>query len=624
MTRDQRSMLIDTLCLLAIFLWLAIYSQPYFFASLAGNSREIQTYNLDSMVMMKGVEDAFAAPWFHMNFNDYGHFYFNLALGIGYVYSQFHPLTEHVLFLILRLLSLLGGYCSIIITFLFARRYLGQVEAAFAACVVAFSPRFIEYSNEVKPDTWQVFFLTLSLYFLARAFEKSDKDSQINARLRARFGFVLASSAAAGAAFGTKYQGILLVPLLAIAACLVPITAISDKTVFRSVRVFALFAVLAGIGLAAIGHIEYPQHFLLVLMLDDIAYLRSGPFYWAIQAGRLACYMGSAVCFAVAIAYALEFDFNRWRNFVKKILIFSATVMAFVMAFAVTSPWLLYRMQFLRQLYLRSAIAGGGDWFGFRWIEMLFGYAGYEQLFINYGIGAMAIIGAAFILSAAARRYLRFRQLPFLFVLVFSGIFLGLLVAKINFVSTLYLLPLIPHLALLAAFSLHEMRMVLMRWLAPSRASIAIFGLAVLLVFAQIGQGGAQLLQYPMLVTSMTSQNRMLGDWLIRCVPPRTRMLAAAYSYAPPSIENVVVSMGGDYGYYEIANPDVVTIDLKDAAGVLGIEKQNADTPGHTPSSAARYYQMILGSGAWRAGPVFGPFQVYVKAQGTVLNPACR
>jgi 4-amino-4-deoxy-L-arabinose transferase-like glycosyltransferase len=622
MNDKRRGVLIDTLCLSAIWLWLAVYSAPYFLDALAGNAREIQTYNLDSVVMLKGVEEALAAPWFHLSFNDYGHFYFNLSMAVASIYALFRPLTEHALFLILRLMALLGGYLSIVAVYAFAKRYLGRLEAVFAALLMTFSPRFIEFSNEVKPDSWQLFVLLLSVYFLARAFEGAG-EARVTLRLPARFGFVLAASAAAGAAFGTKYQGMLLIPLLALAAAMVPLQAIADRFYPRIIRVLAVFALPLAAVLAVTARTQYPLHLLQYLGMNDIAGQRSGLLYWTIQAGRLGCVLASVLCLAFAAFYVLAFDFTRLRAPLKRVLILAATAMAFLGAFALTSPWLVYHLQFVGQIYLRSAIAGGGQHVGLRWLAILFGYFGNDPLFVSYATGGLSLVGVGILLVALARRDLRMRHLPWLFVLAFAAIFLGLLVAKINFMTTLYLLPLVPALVLLAAFALHEIGRVLPRWLEGRRAVLATAVLAGLFLLAQIGDGGAQLLQYPLLVKELSPQNRQLGDWLVRCVPADTSLLAAAYSYAPPQIRNVVVSMGGDYVYYKIANPDVVTIDRQEAANTIRDEEKTANAPGHVPSGPGRYYQMILKSGAWRPGPVFGPFQVYVKNAGSVLKPGC-
>ena len=144
-----------------ILIGLAAYSWPYFFESLSANYRQIQTYNLDTMVMLRAVENGLASRWFRFDFADYGHFYFNLTMVTARILSRFTTPTEWDSSLSALPFFLGGGYCTIAITYLFAKRYLGWREAIFAALLLAFSPRFIEFSNEVKPDSWQIFFIML-------------------------------------------------------------------------------------------------------------------------------------------------------------------------------------------------------------------------------------------------------------------------------------------------------------------------------------------------------------------------------------------------------------------------------------------------------------------------------
>lgn len=617
----------DLVWLLPILVWLAAYSYPYFFESLSQNYRQIQTYNLDSMVMLRAVEDALSAPWFRLQFIEYGHFYFNMAMATASVLSLFHPVSEWVLFFILRLFSLLGGCCTIAISFIFARRYLGRMEAIFTATVIAFSPRFVEFSNEIKPDSWQVFFMTLSLYFLARACEGSAPTEETLAvrHMRARFGFVLAASAAAGAAFGTKYQGILLIPLLVPVAWMVPADAISERFFARTTRLFLAMAVLLGIGLVWLGRIAYPLNVMLFLQPGSGTGIAPFALYWAIQGSRVACFLAGAACFAAAAAYMFGFDFAPWRRPLAMPIIFCCTALAFLGAFALTSPWLLYHLQFVPNLYQRTDIVGAGAWYGFGWLRMIFGIGPQNPpYFVNHAIGALSILGCALLLVAVGRRKVRAADLPFLFVFGFTVIFITLLIAKINFVTTLYVLPVVPALVLLAAFALHEIRGALPRWPDRRKAAIGAVTLTVAMAAFQVWQGGSQLLQYPLLVTALTPANQKLGDWLARCVPADARVLAAAYSYVPPNIATMAVNWGPDYRYLASNNPDMVTINLEDVALAAEDERKRAANPGYVPSGRSRYYDIILHSGAWQPGPTFAPYRVYVKTSGSVVKPACR
>lgn len=617
-----RGVWIELSCLLLLYVWIAAYSYPFFFESLIGNVREIQSYNLDSMMMLNGVNAALAAPGLQLKFNDYGHFYFNLAILASTLYAQFAPATDTVVMTILRLFSLLGGCASIALMFVFARRYLGRIEAVFAAAVFAFSPALVEYSNEVKPDTWQVFFIVLSLYFLARACEAWGAKG-VDGRLPAfEFRFVLAASAAAGVAFGTKYLGMFLLPLVGIAALLVPAAALNRRLaafVGNKFTVLAVGCAFAAV-LALLGRWAEPANVLDFLFAQAAAEPGSR-LYLLIRLVRMACLAAGALCLALALGYVLVPGLATLKQaFAARAVILLGTGAAFVAGFAASSPWLLWHLQFLRSLYSRNSMAGAGGHFGFKWIEMLFGTAGYEQMYVAYAVGAVSILGLILLGVALARRGLRGAVLPLLFVLGFALIFLALLMTKINRATVLYALPLVPCLVLFAAYGLHELRRLLARIVGEGRAAAGIALLAVLLVAAQAWQGVSILKKYDNLVVALTPANRQLGEWYTRCAPPQARIFSASYTYVPPVFRNLV--LGEDFSYFVRAAPEIVTINLEDAAAIARDEAA-AGQPGSTPSERARFYGEIARPGAWVPGPRFGRNQVYVKA-GYALNAGCR
>jgi hypothetical protein len=616
---------IDLSCLFLLYAWVAAYSYPFFTQSLIGNVREIQSYNLDSMMMLNGVNAALAAPGLQLKFNDYGHFYFNLAIIASTLYSKFAPATDAVVMTILRLFSLLGGCASIALVFVFARRYLGRIEAMFAAAVLAFSPVLLQYSNEVKPDTWQVFFIVLSLYFLSRACEAwGAKEANERERSPAfELRFVLAASAAAGVAFGTKYLGMFLLPLVGLAALLVPVAALNRRlAVFISSKSTVLLAgcVFAAV-FALLGRWAQPAN-VLDFLLAQAAAEPGSRLHALIRLVRIACFAAAALCLVVALAYALIPGLAALkRAFAARMLILLGTGAAFVAGFAASSPWLLWHLQFLRSLYSRNSMTGVGGHFGFKWLEMLFGLAGHEQMYVAYAVGAASIFGLALLALALARRGLRGAVLPLLFVLGFALIFLGLLVTKINRATVLYALPLVPCLVLFAAYGLHELRTSLARRLGERRAAASVALLAALLMVMQAWQGLAILKGYDNLVVALTPANRQLGEWYVRCAPPQARIFSASYTYVPPALANAMI--GEDYSYYLRAAPDIVTVNVEDMAATAREEAAAAGQPGYVPSERARFYSEIGRPGAWMAGPQFGRNRVYVKA-GYALNPACR
>lgn len=637
MNASAKEKWIDRLCLGGIMVWLLVYSYPYFFQSLSHNAREIQTYNLDSMVMLDAVQQGLKSHWYRIDFHDYGHFWFNLTLLTGVVYSWFAPLTEQVLLFILRLYSLIGGLLTIAITYIFARRYLGLKEAVFAGIAMAFSPRFIEFSNEIKPDSWQIFFIFLSLYFLSRAFELTGPLDGRLARLKASLGFVLAASAAAGAAFGTKYQGMLLIPILAFGAVMVPPGEIRNRAFVLSTRVFVVLAIVLGIALFSLGRNEYPLHVMAWLQSEPGVFydaMITPTQYWLIQGARVGCFLASLLCFVSAGAFIAGFDFTKIRTPFSRLLIYVGTALSFVLAFAITSPWLIATLSFLPTLYHRSIFTGMGAWFGFNWLKMTFGIGPqYPQHFIAHLLGVTCFVGAGLLLAAAVRGRLKLYHLPFLFVLTFAVIFLGMLVTRINFVTSLYPLPAVPALVLLTALALHEITRLLPRWLDARKAALAGLALTGVFILVQVVQGGALLLQYPLLVTELTPANQKLGAWLIRCVPAKTRTFATAYSYAPPQLTDITVDMAHDYDMFKRYDPKVVVLNLDNAAETAGDMKKAGAKPGAELSSAARYFDTIEHSGAWAPGPAFKNddeqsqgkqnYQVYVKKPVALLQADC-
>jgi 4-amino-4-deoxy-L-arabinose transferase-like glycosyltransferase len=615
---------VDPLCLLLLCVWIAAYSYPFFFNSLIGNVREIQSYNLDSMMMLNGVNGALASPGLRLRFNDYGHFYFNLAIVASVLYSMFAPVTETVVMTILRLFSLLGGCALIAMVFVFARRYLGRIEALFAAAVLAFSPALIQYSNEVKPDTWQIFFILLTLYYLARASEATPAADGARRGLPVfGFRFVLAAAAAAGVAFGTKYLGMFLLPLVGIAALLVSTSTLNGRLADRAgqKRIVLFVGCALAATLAMAGLWAQPTHVLDYLQVQKVVEPGS-KVYLQMQLLRVACLAGAFLCLAVALAYALVPGFAGFKQaFAARALILLGSAGAFIAGFVASSPWLLWRLQFVRELYARDGMVGAGERLGFTWLKMLFGVAGQEQMYVAHAVGVLAVAGVALMAVALALRRWRGTALAMSFVLGFALIFLALLMTKINRAAVLYALPLVPCLVLLAAYGLHELRRLAGPRVGESRAAAGIALLAVILVIAQAWQGIGILKGYGNLVVALTPANRQLGEWYTRCAPPQARILSASYTYVPPMFSNLII--GEDYSYFVRAAPDIATVNIEDAAATAREEAAAANAPGYTPSERVRFYNEIARPGAWVPGPLFGHNRVYVKA-GYALNSVCR
>ena len=618
-----RSHIVDLLYLPLLYVWIAVYSYPFFFKSLSSNHREIQTYNLNSMMMLTSTENALSSDFFRFTFNDYGHLYFNISIAIAYVYSLFLPLDERTLFFILRFVALLGGCFTIALVFVFARRFLGRIEAIFAAGLVAFTPAFIEYSNEVKPDTWQVFFVTLCLYFCARAVAptQSTNGGSANSQNRMRIYFVMAAAGAAGAAFSTKYLGIILFPLLAAAALIVPAGGMSDRSFARATRLIVWLAAVLGVAFVIIGYQVQPQF--ITFIFPSLAKPSNSAFLHQVaQIIRWGFFLAAGLCLVGTTVYLSGLNFAAYRTPLIKISRLIAIVIIFFAVFTVTSPWVAYRLQFIAVLYERNATLNVGDPFGFQWLPYLFGYLGHDANYIGRETGVLTILGSALLLIALCRRNFRGAYLPFMFVLGFVVIFVTLMITRVNRVTVLYALPVVPPFALLAAFGLSGIRHLLTRWLGERRAMASTAALAALLIVTQIWQGANALLKYPNLVVALEPHNQMLGEWLLRCVPPNTKILAASYSYVPPRFERAIMAEG--YDAFKGFNPELVIINLNIVAEAAKALEKTTANPNYETSDRSHFHEIIMRSGMWRMGPSFGRLQVYVIPQlGSAMNAGC-
>ena len=361
---SRRGQLAELVSLVVIIGWIAVYCGPFFFRSLTNNIREIATYNGDSQLILSVVEQTLASVPFEVNFFDYGNFYFNVSVALSLIYSSFWHLDEWTTFFILRLVSFLGGGLTFALIFLWAKRFLGRLEAVFAACLFAFSPAAVELSVDVHPDSWQMFFLTLSLYLCARAFAPTVPSSveTVEYQQPAKFRLVLGAAVAAGAAFGTKYLGVLLLPVLGAAGLMIPIAMRTDRMVAREVRSIAWLAAIVGAMLAVAGY-EIDLPFLLDLfpvwgLVDQRLF---SPLVRLIQWG---CFVVSGICAGGAIAYLMGFNSTFYRACLIRAGRLSAIALMFVFGFVVASPWSVYGLQFVPSVVIQSVRTGLGELLG--------------------------------------------------------------------------------------------------------------------------------------------------------------------------------------------------------------------------------------------------------------------
>jgi 4-amino-4-deoxy-L-arabinose transferase-like glycosyltransferase len=508
---------------------------------------------------------------------------------------------------------------TLALVFVFARRFLGRIEAVFVACLLAFSPAFVEWGLEVHPDSSQMFLIMLSLYWCARAVAPAQPTDFVagKAVTAPRFDMVLAAAAAAGAAFGTKYQGVFLLPLLAAAVLMMPV---GDRADTRTMRFILLLALLATALLAVIGYESTVQF--LVGSFPTWTSLGPASLDHIAQLIRWTCFLGAGLSGAV---FLIGLNPTSYRAWVIPIFRLAVVLVVFLAFFALTSPWSIYQLQFVPSIVMQSIRTGLGESFGMQWIPYLFGTLHYDGDLVGWETGVACAAGAASLLKSLMQRDFRGARLPFLFVLGFVVIFVAFLIVRVNRVTVNYALPAVPGIVLLAAYGLSELRITVAKRLGERKALATAAALAVVIAGTQIWHGVDRLAVYRQdgLVEALASDDKLLGDWLLRCVSRNAKIDAAPFSYVPPQFERYIVAES----HRQLAEfkPDVVIFSEDEAVfWSQNGERLAADPYTGDVGDILAFFDEIMHSPGWQMGPKFVRYQIYVPSPPRgIVNPGC-
>jgi 4-amino-4-deoxy-L-arabinose transferase-like glycosyltransferase len=577
--RKRLQILAELIFLGLLLTWLAVFSIPFFASPIANSLRDMLTFDLDASSILISVMDSLQAPKFQLDFTGYGQLYYNICILTSYVYSLLQPLTEKAVLFICRLVSLIGVGLSIVLVYLFARRFLGWIEACFAAAVLAFTPAVVELAYVQHPDTLQMFFLILSLYFCTLGVTsmptvEAERSGAVSERKD--IWFIFAAAAAAGAAFSTKYAGAHLLPLIVIIAGVAPEISVSATRFEKIMRWVAILAAVAIVPVIALA--------------------------------------------VAASAKNIVKVFPEWRSIpestlkhIVKIGIILATIVIFVAVFAFGSPWsVLYHLRFFPDILLMASYVNFGhgakaEWFGFGWLNIL-----TSDDLGGPWVSALSLIGSVTIAASLLRTKVSRTSLAFAVVLGWVIIWTGYLIARVNLAKSYYMLPMVPAYIMLAAFGLWAIRLVLTRWFGGSIGLIGGVTLAGLVLVSSGWHNVAALtdFRHNVLPTGRSAENQALGDWFLRCVPAETRTFPGPYSFTPPEIRDIWLQTQGYYAM-NYFRPEVIVFRKDDITLYLGNTDNLSTNVTGTTSDIVQFYHIVIRSGAWQQGPEFGQYVVY-------------
>ncbi|MCZ6486440.1 MAG: glycosyltransferase family 39 protein, partial [Acidobacteria bacterium] len=428
------------------FMWLATAIIP----SASENIRLVSVFNSDEATQLELLRQALSQGTLRIDYSQYGHLQFNLALIPLFLMSFLAPVTDQSIIIALRLVSAVAGAATVLCTFFLARRYFGRLVGWVSACLLCgISLNFIEWSVYAHPDVPQLFFLMLGLYFCCRLGGDKSRESLVLA------------SASAGLAFACKYSGLFLLPVIWLVA--VGGNAGRDEVdPFRSavllVRKWARGLTLAaGMGSVLLG---------LVMRVELVArFLTSDG---AVESSNLPVIREFRILLGVTGCALIVLGILRWpwRVVARSELVartlsqVGISVAAFITAFVIGSPFSLWKLNFLNGMISQSRHVAFGHIFrgegGVQgWLSLL-----VSQDLLGVTFTAIAAVGFLYLFhdlvtkeakhlsigQRLARQVIRPEVILWLWVLLY----LSFLVVRVRMLEPRYLLPVLPVLLILS------------------------------------------------------------------------------------------------------------------------------------------------------------------------------
>ncbi len=594
------------------FVWLATAMIP----TASENIRLVSVFNSDEPTQLELLRQALSQGTLRIDYSQYGHLQFNLALIPLFLMSFLTPVTDQSIIISLRLVSAVAGAATVLCTFFLARRYFGRLVGWVSACLLCgISLNFIEWSVYAHPDVPQLFFLMLGLYFCCRLGGDKSRESLVLA------------SASAGLAFACKYSGLFLLPVIWLVA--VGGNAGRDEVgPFRSaallVRKWARGLTLAaGIGSVSLG---------LVMRVELVARLLTSD--GAVESSNLPVIREFRILLGATGCVLIVLGILRWpwrllarSDFLARTLSqVGISVAAFITAFVIGSPFSLWKLNFLYGMISQSRHVAFGHYFrgegGVQgWLSLL-----VSQDLLGVTFAAMAAVGLLYLfhdLATKEAQHLSIGQRlagpvirPEVILWLWVLLYLGFLVMRVRMMEPRYLLPVFPVLIILAGQFLAQLARASLD--AVSRK----FAVPVLVLFLVLG--AADFASSITRVQEFRATERLrvekspavrAGLWLAETFEADSRVLYDSYSYVPPAFAEAQLTFAGTSEDLEIFAPDVVIVSEEISQRFVDPTKASQFGAGEAQYREHLQYYRGLRDGSFGFTQMmnFGKVQVYAK-----------
>ncbi len=541
----------------------------------SANSRLLVVFYVDEATHFNVIASALASHAIATTMG-YGYVFFNIVEGTLLLKP---PVSEQQIVLALRTVEWAFALGTLVIVFMATLR-ASALAAVLTTALLASLPIFARWSAISHPDLVQLFFIWVALYASARRLAPGGRRV-----------WTLVAAVAAGVAFGAKFAGMFLLPIIwAADAIAEPHAAHSDR-VTRLTRA----AVVAGSVVAlALGAALSPAFVAAHLTRDGSIQLAQTAH--VIQLGRVALLASGVTGLVIGGLGAI------WRRLDAWAVLVVSTLAVFLVAFTLTSPQAWFGLHFIREL-LREASLPAADQAGPQpWLSLLVA----TDMFTP-GVVVFALAGALWLAWHA--RELRTRFAPeavhAAWVLLFgASVAMSL---RSHDRPSYYLLPIIPSMLFLAARGWE------LSWNALRRRSSAIAGLAA---FALVAAAAAELtydtlrmasLRREVLAREADSLPVQLGNRLACYLSPHARIVFDYLSYVPPAFADAQATWGGTPALLHDRNPDAIIVNET-------IERFNPQGESHQYYAALREERT-----PYRVAAVAGPVRLYLRPDSPYL-----
>jgi hypothetical protein len=546
-----------------------------------------------------------------IDFGYYGHLYFYLCLLPLFVVKLFMPVSEHLMIVVLRVVSILFGAATIVAVFITAKRYVGQYQAWVAAAILCIVPfDFLRLSSFSHPDTVQMFFITLSLLCCCRMAE----DDHLK--------WLAFASVTAGLAFACKYSGMFLIPVIATVVVLSAFKARGGanqegfgRYSLLPIRVALLLSGLLGLTAAILMNPRFVETLVGIdLSTQGLGVSKAS----ALSSLRLMAGGVGVFLLLIGLLPALWNYLARFSWVVLSLRRIGLSLVLFAAAFVAVSPFSFYRLSMVRLMLYESTHTSFGDWFaetesGLAW----FGILASEQV-VGPIILAVLALGLIVVLWHISRKGLIGALEPTNVMWFWIVFFLFFLILRVYTRPARYALPIVPAMVVVFVAVCSTFLEFVRQYWGRMRCFAVIPIVFWMIFFAFEGPSGLRRItdyrEY-MSLREMRNPAIRAGTWLQANYPSSTRIFYDYYSYVPPIFKHAQSTYGGTWQVAEKFDPDIIIVHKKifEKFADRGRSAQYGWGTGEFLAIHTYYSRILNGKSEYRQVNDFGSLRIYER-----------